>query len=69
MNVRQYLINEKGIDPSRIDIRTNTSSGRTVSNVLVPEGATFADAGTTPVDPTLPLPGEAHRKHHHHKSK
>jgi hypothetical protein len=69
MNVRQYMINEKGIDPARIDIRTGTNSGRTASNVFVPEGATFADTGTTPVDPTLPLPGESHHKRHHHKSK
>jgi hypothetical protein len=69
MNVRQYLVNEKGIDPSRVDIRTGGDSGRTASDVLVPEGATFADSGTTPVDPTLPLPGEAHRKHHHHHHK
>ena len=69
MNVRQYLVNEKGIDPARIDLRTGANSGRTASSVFVPEGATFADTGTTPVDPTLPLPGEAHRKRHHHKSK
>lgn len=65
LNVRQYLVNEKGIDPSRIDIRVGTNSGRTASDVLVPEGATFVDTGTTPVDPALPLPGEAHRKSHH----
>jgi hypothetical protein len=68
LNVRQYLVNEKGIDPSRIDIRVGTGTGRTASDVFVPEGATFVDTGTTPVDPTLPLPGEAHRKPHH-KSK
>jgi hypothetical protein len=68
LNVRQYLVNEKGIDPSRIDIRVGTNSGHTAFDVLVPEGATFDDTGTTPVDPTLPLPGEAHRKSHH-KSK
>lgn len=64
MNVRQYLVNEKGIDPSRIDIRTGTNSGRTVSNTFVPDGATFVDTGTTPVDPTLPLPGESTRRPH-----
>jgi len=65
LNVRQYLVNEKGIDPSRIDIRVGTGTGRTASDILVPEGATFDNTGTTPVDATLPLPGEAHRKSHH----
>jgi hypothetical protein len=53
MNVRQYLVNEKGIDPSRIDLRVGTDSGRTVTNVFVPEGATYVDDGTTPVDTTI----------------
>jgi hypothetical protein len=52
-NVRQYLVNEKGIDPSRIDLRVGTNSGRTVTNVFVPVGATYNDNGTTPVDTTI----------------
>lgn len=68
MNVRQYLINEKGFDPERFNIRVGTNSGRTVTDTFVPEGATWVDPGTTPVDPTLPLPGESPRKPHH-KSK
>jgi hypothetical protein len=64
MNVRQYLINEKGIDPARMDIRVGTNTGRTATDTFVPEGATWVDPGTTPVDPTLELPGEAHRKAH-----
>ena len=68
MNVRQYLINEKGFDPERFNVRVGTNSGRTVSDTFVPEGATWVDPGTTPVDPTLPLPGESPRKPHH-KSK
>jgi hypothetical protein len=46
LNVQQYLTDEKGIDPSRIDLRTADSPGRTATNVLVPAGATF-DAGST----------------------
>jgi hypothetical protein len=49
-NVRQYLVNEKGIDFSRIDLRVGTSSGRTVTDVFVPDGATYDDNGTTPVE-------------------
>lgn len=49
-NVRQYLVNEKGIDFSRIDLRVGTSSGRTVTDVFVPDGATYDESGTTPVE-------------------
>ena len=62
LNVRQYLTTEKGIDASRIDLRVGTDSGRTVANVFVPAGATFADAGTTPVDMTMHSHGEAYGK-------
>jgi len=51
INVRQYLVKEKGIDPSRIDARVGTNSGRTVTNVFVPAGATYNDQDTKPVDP------------------
>ena len=50
INVRQYLVNEKGIDPSRVDLRVGTDSGRTVTNVFVPDGATYKNDDTTPVD-------------------
>jgi hypothetical protein len=39
-NARQYLTNEKGIDSQRIELRTGTASGRTVTDVFVPAGAT-----------------------------
>ena len=45
-NVRQYLVNEKGIDSSRIDARVGTDSGRTVTNVFVPDGATYNNSDT-----------------------
>ena len=41
LNVEQYLIDEKGIDPSRIELRTGGTTGRSVDNILVPAGATF----------------------------
>jgi len=52
LNVKQYLTDEKGIDPNRIQLRTVESTGRTVDNVLVPSGATWDTGGTTPFDPT-----------------
>jgi len=52
LNVKQYLIDEKGIDPNRIEVRTGENTGRTVDNVLVPPGATWDTGGTTSFDPT-----------------
>jgi hypothetical protein len=64
MNVRQYLVNEKGIDPSRIDLRVGTSSGRNVTDIFVPVGATYNDSDTTPVDTTVDRQGEPHSNQH-----
>lgn len=52
VNTKAYLVNEKGIDPSRIDVRTGTAGTDSVQNYLVPSGANFDNdvQGTTPVD-------------------
>lgn len=52
VNTKAYLVNEKGIDASRIDVRTGNAGSPTVQNYLVPAGATFDNdvQGTTPVD-------------------
>lgn len=52
MNTRTYLVNEKGIDPSRVQVRTGTSDTPSVQNYLIPSGATFANdvSGTAPVN-------------------
>ena len=52
LNVKQYLTDEKGVDPSRIEVRTGDNTSRTVDNVLVPPGATWDTSGTTSFDPT-----------------
>jgi hypothetical protein len=41
MNARQYLVQEKGIDPSRIELRIGAPVGKTVTDTLVPPGAVF----------------------------
>ncbi|MCU1320751.1 MAG: hypothetical protein JWM43_400 [Acidobacteriaceae bacterium] len=46
LNVEQYLINEKRVDPSRIELRTGDTPGRSVDDTLVPAGANF-DSGST----------------------
>ena len=51
LNVKQYLSEEKGIDPSRIQLRTGETTGRSADDILVPPGATWDPGGTTSFDP------------------
>jgi len=71
VNTKEYLVTDKGIDPSRITVATGTGDDQKVENYLVPSGANFgADVqGTSPVDESTvkaqvrkPLP-ERHHKH------
>jgi hypothetical protein len=52
VNAKDYLVTEKGIDASRVNVMTGTTDGQTVEDYLVPSGATFANdvQGTSPVD-------------------
>jgi hypothetical protein len=50
LNVAQYLTDEKGIDPSRIELRTGGEPGRSLDSVLVPPGATFTPGDTNTFD-------------------
>ena len=52
LNVKQYMTEAKGIDPSRIQIRTGENTGRMSDDVLVPQGATWDPMGTTSFDPS-----------------
>jgi hypothetical protein len=72
VNTKEYLVTDKGIDPSRIQVRTSTAAQSEVENYLVPAGANFDSdiPGTTAVDTTAVKAqprrgGVAH--HHHHK--
>jgi hypothetical protein len=42
VNTKEYLVTEKGIDPSRISVVTGQANGQQVENYLVPAGADFA---------------------------
>jgi outer membrane protein OmpA-like peptidoglycan-associated protein len=55
VNVKDYLVTEKGIDASRISVSTDTKDAQAVETYLVPSGATFANdvTGTTPVDESI----------------
>jgi len=79
VNTKSYLVNEKGVDPSRIDVRTGNAGTPTVQNYLVPAGATFDNdvQGTTAVDTSAVKvsrdayghPRKAAATKHHHKAK
>jgi outer membrane protein OmpA-like peptidoglycan-associated protein len=70
VNVKEYLVTEKGIDPSRIKVATGTADAQTVNPYLVPSGADFAAdvSGTTAVDEST-LKAEVRKplNEHHHK--
>jgi hypothetical protein len=50
VNTKDYLVTEKGIDPSRIMLYTGTDDAETVTTTLIPAGATNPAASGTPVD-------------------
>jgi hypothetical protein len=50
LNVAQYLAQEKGIDPSRIEMRTGGDLNRSLDSILVPAGATFTPGDTNTFD-------------------
>jgi hypothetical protein len=58
VNAKDYLVTEKGIDASRITVKTGTVDGQEVQNYLVPSGADFATEvpGTSPVDESVVKP-------------
>jgi len=74
VNTKNYLITEKGIDPSRITVVTGNEGTQGVQEYLVPQGAVFTSdvQNTTPVDENAvkpqerkPLPMRQHAAHAH----
>jgi hypothetical protein len=67
VNTKDYLVKEKGIDASRVQVRTGTEAGKQVQNYLVPSGANFDNdvQGTTQVneDSVRPQTRAAHAAH------
>ncbi len=75
VNEKAYLVNDKGIDASRILVFTGPAGTKTDSNTLIPTGAATPDmSADTPVDESMVHPqrrsAPAHAAHHrrHHKS-
>jgi hypothetical protein len=52
VNTKDYLVTEKGIDPSRIQVFTGSADAQTVTTTLVPTGASLDTTGDTAVDET-----------------
>ncbi|MCU1284687.1 MAG: hypothetical protein JWO13_1037 [Acidobacteriales bacterium] len=49
VNAKAYLVSEKGIDASRIEVRSGSGTAMNTEIWLVPSGATFKGEGTTVV--------------------
>jgi len=50
VNTKDYLVNERGIDPSRIETRAGSGNDKRVDLWIVPAGASFSQADTVQVD-------------------
>jgi hypothetical protein len=70
VNTKNYLVTEKGVDASRISVRTDNSGQNEVQNYLVPSGANFDNdvQGTTPVnESTVKAQPRSRRAARHHR--
>jgi len=47
---KAYLVDDKGIDSSRIAVYTGSQNGKTTSATLVPAGAALDTTGVTALD-------------------
>jgi outer membrane protein OmpA-like peptidoglycan-associated protein len=73
VNTKDYLVTEKGIDASRIQVRTGTNGQDEVEDYLVPAGANFDQdvSGTTSVDENTVKPQKRRalpQRHHHRRA-
>jgi hypothetical protein len=65
VNTKAYLVDEKGIDASRIAVYTGNAGTNTATTTLIPAGATLDTTGITPVDESAvkAVPRTPVRKH------
>ena len=61
-NSKTYLVKEKGIDASRIEVRTGMDGGKRAEYILVPAGATYSDANTEMVMEQMAKPMKMKKK-------
>jgi hypothetical protein len=69
VNAKQYLVKDKGIDASRIEVRTGNSGSKEVEDYLVPAGANFENdvPGTEAVNESALHPHHMYHHPMHHK--
>lgn len=60
LNIRQYLVREKGVSSDRILLRDGGPLGRLAHTVLVPAGASYSDVDTRSINENTQLHGEAY---------
>jgi len=53
VNAREYLVTEKGIDPSRVTVFIGTDASDSVGMILIPTGASLDMSNKTPVDESV----------------
>ena len=56
VNTKQYLVEDKGIDPTRIEVRKSSEAGSKSEVWIVPAGANFTMENTTVVDENVVKP-------------
>lgn len=68
VNAKEYLVTEKGIDASRIQVRSGATGQNELQDYLVPAGANFDNdvQGTTQVNESDYKAQSRHPMHHHH---
>jgi opacity protein-like surface antigen/outer membrane protein OmpA-like peptidoglycan-associated protein len=60
VNIKEYLVTDKGLDASRITAFAGPDGNNTADMTLVPAGATLNPTGLTPVDESVsPIPRKA----------
>ena len=71
VNTKDYLVNEKGIDASRISVYTGVADEKGVETILIPAGAMLDTTGLTPVDESAvkAKPRNPAKATHHSKKK
>jgi len=67
VNTKAYLVTEKGVDASRIQVYTGTTGANTADTTIIPTGATLDTTGLTPVDETAVKAIPRTTPAHHHK--
>jgi len=67
VNTKAYLVTEKGVDASRIQLFTGSTGDNSVTSTLVPAGATAPSLGTSVDESAVKVQSRTAPAHKHHK--